>query len=212
VAAEVARLQAQLEQERPERFEVLGRALVELGNEGLTTRDAVIGNWATEVLRRAARTHVFFAMASGFRAGIPPGEITVERLYTALPYENKIVTAEMTGAQIIEWIELSLEKAGSDGFCQQTGLRYLLREGRPDAVQVLGDPARRELGFVPLDPTATYKVGTSDFQAFRARGYRELFERAQNPIETGQDFHEALIAAIREGAIAAARDGRSGGS
>jgi 5'-nucleotidase len=136
----------------------------------------------------------------------------VERLYTALPYENRIVTAEMTGAQIVEWIELSLEKTGSDAFCQQTGLRYRLLEGRPDAIQVLQDPARRELGFVPLNPEATYEVGTSDFQAFRARGYRELFEGAQNPVETGQDFHTALISAIREGPIAAARDGRSGGS
>jgi len=212
LAAEVARLQAQLEKRRPERFEVLGRALVELGDDDITTRDAAIGNWATEVLRQEARTHVFFATASGFRAGIPPGEITVERLYTALPYENKIVTAEMSGAQVIEWVELSLEKEGSDGFCQQTGLRYRLREGRPDAIQILRDPAHRELGFVLLNPEARYRVGTSDFQAFRARGYRELFEQARNPVETGQDFHAALIAAIREGPIEAARDGRSGGS
>ncbi len=211
VADEVARLARGLEARHPERFEVLGRAAVEMSDASIRTGESVLGDWVTEVLRRAVRAHVFFAAASGFRGAIPPGDITREALLAALPYENKLVTADMSGAQIVEWLELSLAKSGSDAFCQQTGLRYTLRDGRLDRVQVLADPEQRELGFVPLDPTAVYRVGTTDFQAFVQKDYRELFGRARNPQRTDLDVHALLIAAIREGPVAAALDGRSGG-
>ncbi len=210
VAAEVARLMSGLEQRHPELFVVRGRALVELSNEGIATDESVLGNWATEVLRQAAGAHVFFAMASGFRAGLAPGEITLEDLRGALPYENKIVTAQMTGQQILDWLELSVSSTGSSGFCQQTGLRYRVWDGHPDFVQILREPARRELGHTPLDPAARYTVGTSDFQALRAEGYRELFAEAVAPVKTGLDFHEVLLGVIQEGPIAAAVDGRGG--
>jgi len=211
IAAEVERLSRELVARHPDRFEVLGRAAVEMSDDSIRTGESVLGNWVTEVLRRAVRAHVFFATASGFRGAIPPGDITRETLWAALPYENKLVTADMSGAQVVEWLELSLARAGSDAFSQQTGLRYTLRNGRLDRVQVLADPEQRELGFVPLDPAAVYRVGTTDFQAFVQKDYRELFGRARNPQRTDLDVHALLIAAIREGPVAAALDGRSGG-
>jgi 5'-nucleotidase / UDP-sugar diphosphatase len=211
IASEVVRLTRELEARYPDRFEVLGRAAVEMSAATARAGESVLGNWVTEVLRQAVRAHVFFATASGFRGAIPPGEVTREVLLGALPYENKLVTAEMSGTLLLEWLELSLARAGSDAFCQQTGVRYTLRDGRLDRVHVLADPERRELGFAPLDPLATYRVGTTDFQAFVQKDYRDLFARAKNPQRTDLDAHALLIAAIREGPIAAALDGRSGG-
>jgi 5'-nucleotidase / UDP-sugar diphosphatase len=210
VAAEVRRLEAQLEARHPERFRVLGRALVAMSDAGVATGESVIGNWATEVLRAAAGTHVFFATASSFRAAIPPGDVTAEAFYTALPYPNRVVTAEMTGQQILDWLELSQSRAGTDAFSQQTGLRYRLRNGHPDAVRILRDPERREAGFVPLDPEARYRVGTTDFQAEVAAGYKELWARAGRRVRTPLDAHRALLEALAEGPIAAALDGRDG--
>lgn len=210
VAAEVGRLERELEARHPERFRVLGRALVAMSDAGVTTGESVIGNWATEVLRAAARTHVFFASASGFRAAIPPGNITAETFYAALPYPNRVVTAEMTGRQILDWLDFSQSKSGTDAFSQQTGLRYRLRQGRPDAVRILKDPERRESGFVPLDPEARYRVGTTEFQAQVATGYRDLWAQAGDRRRTDLDAHQVLLAAIAEGPIAAALDGRDG--
>ncbi|MCL4821671.1 MAG: bifunctional metallophosphatase/5'-nucleotidase [Vicinamibacteria bacterium] len=210
VAAEVARWQAQLEQSRPERFAVVGRAAVALTDDGAQSGESVIGNWATEVLRRATGAHVFFNTASSFRGTIPPGEVTAESFARAIPYKNRLVRATFTGAQVLNLLQASIDRRGSDGFSQQTGLRYRLHEGRPVQVEVLADPARREAGFVPLDPTATYAVGTTDFQAKVANGYRDLFAAGSGLVVTDQDAQALLLEDLKQGA-AAALDGRDGG-
>ncbi len=210
VAAQVDELQRQLVAKRPERFEVLGRAQVELSDANLTQRESVVGNWATGVLRQAAGAHAFFSTASSFRAGIPPGDITVESFYTAIPYRNLLVTADVTGEQLLAWLSLSVSKRGSDAFSQQTGLRYRLVDGKPTEVQVLVDPARPEAGYAPLAPAARYRLGTTDFQAFVAGGYKELFATFSNPVRTGKDAHSLLIDAIRAAPLTGGLDGRSG--
>lgn len=210
IAAQVASLQAQLVAKRPDRFVVLGQAQVELSDANLSAGESVIGNWATEVLRRASSAHAFFATASGFRAAIPPGDITVETFYTAIPYKNVIATADMTGQQLWDWVALSVSKRGSDGFSQESGVRYTVQDGHLASLQVLNDPANPGSGYSPVNLSATYRVGTSDFQAYIAAGYKDLFAAAANQVKTTTDAHETLIAAIRAGPVTAALDGRTG--
>lgn len=212
IKARVQELQAQLVARRPERFQVLGQAQVELSDANVNRNESVLGNWATEVLRRAARAHVFFSTASSFRASIPPGDITVEAFYTAIPYRNIVYTADVTGEQLLAWLSLSVSRSGSDMFSQQSGVRYRVVEGRPAQVQVLVDPARPEAGFAPLVPSATYRLSTTNYQALVASGYKDLFTGYTNAVNTGLDAHAVLIEALRAGPITAALDGRSGGN
>ncbi len=211
VKAQVDELQRQLVAKRPDRFAVLGRAQVELSDANLTQGESVLGNWATGVLRRAASAHAFFSTSSSFRAGIPPGDITVETFYTAIPYKNSVVTADVTGEQLRAWLELSVSKRGSDTFSQQTGVRYRVVEGKPTDIQVLQDPARPEAGYAALVPGATYRLSTINFQAYVAAGYKELFATFANPVNTGLDAHTLLIQAIQAGPVTATLDGRTGG-
>lgn len=210
VKARVEGLQRALALKRPERFEVLGRAAVELSDANLSSGEAVIGNWATEVLRQAAGAHVFTSTASSFRAALPPGGVTVEALYTAIPYKNQLITAEVTGAQLLEWLAYSESRRGSDGYSQQSGARFHVKDGRPVDVEVLKEPGHPEAGYAPLDPAATYTLGTTDFQAFVALGYKQLFAGMKNTRRTGLDAHAALIAALKAGPARAALDGRAG--
>ncbi|HYO66142.1 MAG TPA: 5'-nucleotidase C-terminal domain-containing protein [Archangium sp.] len=212
VASQVDELQRQLVARRPERFEVLGQAQVELSDANLNFGESVVGNWATEVLRKTAGTHAFFSTASSFRAGIPPGDITVEGFYTAIPYRNTVMTADVTGEQLLAWLTLSVSKRGSDAFSQQTGVRYRVVDGKPTDVQVLVDPSRPEAGSAALVPTASYRLGTTNFQALVAGGYKELFATFANPVNTGKDAHTVLINAIRAAPITATLDGRTGGN
>jgi 5'-nucleotidase len=184
---------------------------VELGDANLNHGESVLGNWATGVLRQAASAHVFFSTSSSFRAGIPPGDITVETFYTAIPYRNSVVTADVTGAQLRAWLELSVSKRGSDSFSQQTGVRYRVVDGKPTDIQVLQDPARPEAGYAALVPGATYRLSTTNFQAYVAGGYKELFATFANPVNTGMDAHTLLIQAIQAAPVTATLDGRTGG-
>jgi 5'-nucleotidase/UDP-sugar diphosphatase len=209
-AAKVAELQRALEAKRPERFEVLGRLEKPLGDEGLATGASEVGNWATEVLRRAAGAHAFFAMAAGFRAGLPAGEVKVEDFYGAIPYRNVVVTAELTGEQLADWVGLSESKRGTDGYSQQSGVRYEVEGGRVQGLQVLKDPSNPGEGYEPVKPEGTYRVATTDFQAFVAAGYKEALAKASQVRRTELDVHELLEEALRKGDTEAKLDGRTG--
>jgi 5'-nucleotidase / UDP-sugar diphosphatase len=210
VAAEVARLQRALEAKRPERFAVLGRAAVELSDAGLNDGESVIGNWATDLLRAAAGTQAFFATASGFRGAIPPGDVTAESFYAAIPYQNRLVRCRMSGRELLDLLATSVSKRGSDGFSQSSGVRYAIEGGRPIHVQVLLDAANPAAGFAPLDSAASYSVGTTDFQAYVAAGYKERFGAAAELVKTELDAHETLIRGLQAEPVAPGKDGRSG--
>jgi 5'-nucleotidase len=209
-AAKVAQLQRALEAKRPERFEVLGRLEMPLGDEGIATGETEVGNWATEVWRRAAGAHAFFATSATFRAGLPAGEVKVEDFYGAIPYRNVVVTAELTGEQLSEWVELSESKKGTDGYSQQSGVRYEVEGGRVKGLQVLKDPSNPSAGHEPVKPEGTYRVATTDFQAFVAAGYKEALAKANSVRRTELDVHELLKDALKKGDTEAKLDGRTG--
>jgi len=211
LAARVAQLDRELRARRPERFVRAGRTQLELSDAGLATGESLIGNWATEVLRQAAGTQVFFSTASSFRGSLPPGDVLAEDFYAAIPYPNTLVVGRLSGAQLAAWLALSLARRGSDGFSQQSGLRYAIRAARVENVQVLelADPGQAQR-FVPLDPAGSYLVGTTDFQAFFVEGYKQLFEQAGDVRKTNLDVHTLLLASLEAGATGATArlDGR----
>jgi 5'-nucleotidase / UDP-sugar diphosphatase len=210
VAERIAALQGQLVKRRPERFAVIGRAAHELSDAGLASGESLIGNWVTDVVRERAGVHAFFSTASSFRAGLPPGEVTLEDLYTAIPYPNRVAVVRLTGAQVLQWLAVSLARRGSDTFSQLSGIRYAVRDGRPADVHVL-----REAGpggtYVPLDPAGTYSIGTTDYQAGVVDAYREIYAAGREPRLTDLDVHVVLRDALAAGPARAVLDGRSGG-
>jgi len=196
-AARVGELQRALEAKRPERFEVLGRLGKPLRDEGLTEREAEIGRWATDIWRKAAGAHAFFATAATFRAGLPAGEVTVEDFYGAIPYRNVLVTAEVTGAQLAEWVALSESKRETDAYSQQSGLRYRVEGGKVVGLEVLKASGDEGAGYEPVKPEAAYRLATLDFQAYVAAGYRELMAGGRDVQRTKLDAHELLKEALR---------------
>jgi 5'-nucleotidase / UDP-sugar diphosphatase len=192
LAARVAQLDADLRRRRPERFA--------LDDAGVNEGPCSLGTWVTETVRRAARAHVFFMSATSLRRALPPGPLLLEDLYSALPYPNKVVLAEMSGAQLLGVLQTSVARRGSGDFSQQSGLRYDVRDGRAVEVRVLIDPARPASGHGPLLATHTYRVATTDFQAAYLAGYKEAFTAA-GARATDLEVHRALLDALAAGPI-----------
>jgi 5'-nucleotidase / UDP-sugar diphosphatase len=209
VASLVADLQLKLRARRPERFAVVGRTALELSDEGVSERESLIGNWATDELRRRAGTHVFFSTASSFRGALPPGNVTMEDFLSAIPYTNRTARVRLRGSQLLDWLTLSVQRRGSDLFSQLSGARYVVRDGRPAEVEVLKDPAAPEKGYAPLDPASDYWVGTTDYQAGTVDGYRDIFRAGNQGVFGTTDVHQTLLDALRHGPVSAALDGRT---
>src|SRR5919199_621539 len=109
------------------------------------------------LIRAKANAHLAVSTASSFRAGIPPGDITVEGYQAALPFRNIITTVEMTGAQVRDLINLGLSKATTDNFSQESGARFTISGGKATAIQIVKDPADMSKGYETLDDAKTYK-------------------------------------------------------
>ena len=209
---QVAQLQKDLEAKRPERFKVLGQAATELNVEDLNNNETTLGNWSMEVVRQKAGTYAFFSTTSSFRAAIPPGAVTVEGFFTAIPYKNSIVTADMTGQQLLDLLNLAVSKRGSDSFLQESGVRFAINNGTATNVQVLADPAATTGSYVALDLSKTYKIGVTNFMSGVAAGYKDLIAKATNVTDTKVDIGTTLTDAISAGPISAQLDGRMSNS
>ncbi len=211
LADKVEAMQEALEEAHPERFEVLGEAAVLIDNSDINLGETSIGNFVTDLARQAVEAHLFLSTSSSFRAALPPGPITQEDYLTALPYANSIVTATLSGDQVFDLLTVSAEKRGSDAFSQMSGVRYTLHisDSSVSDVQVLTDPTDPAAGYSDLDPAATYRVATTNFQALIAADYKEIFATAADVTNTEIDINELVIAHIRDNSpVTAAVDGR----
>lgn len=132
---------------------------------------------------------------------IPAGEISYLTLNEMFPYENLIVTVQMTGSEIKETLERSAsalivtgdgcpgdERAPSGGFLQVSGVRFTINTGAEtfcidydtDTVKSAGERIENlsvvtESGsVVPIEMKKTYTVAVNDYMAGGGDGYTNL--------------------------------------
>ena len=130
IAKRVAAMQRELERD-PEYaplFEPIGRLAKPLPVDAL-------GAKAVSLMRDAVHADVALSTTSSFRQPLPPGTITMEMLRAAMPYDNEIVIASMTGDQLQRLFAFKGES-------------------------VLVAPESQ-----PIDPSRTYRVATTDYLA-----------------------------------------------
>lgn len=212
---EVGRMQTDLEADPlfADRFVRIGEAAVELDLDGIDSGESVLGNFALDVVRsgKAVRAHAMFSTASSFRASIPPGRIRMEDYLTAIPYKNRVLLYQLTGAQLQAVLDFGVSKRGSDNFGVTSGLRYSIRQAAPTQahdVRVLRDPSEATPTFEPIQPSQLYTVAATDYVALIAGGYSDLFKVAL-PTDTGAIVNDLIIDHIRRNSpVQAARDGR----
>lgn len=210
VAARVAEYQASLDKDLDT---VVGVTKTQLDSRKAMVRgqETAIGNFFADAMRAASGADVAVLNGGSIRgeAIIAPGSpLTRKTVLAALPFANKLVTLEISGADLRAAFESALWSLGKDAgrFAQISGARIVARR---DAV-----PGSRlvsvEIGGKPLDDARRYKVATNDFLARGKDGY-EAFSRAR-PIVGETDaplLTTVVIDAIqKDGVIAPAIDGR----
>ncbi len=188
IAQQVTQMQADLQADPQYAplFQPVGEAATELSTTGQLSGESVLGNLVMDIFRSAAQSHLALSTSSSFREPIPPGPILEETMRTSMPYTNRILVFDMTGAQVQDLLNYSVSRSGSDFFSQVSGARFNIVDGQATNIQILADPANPATGYAPLDPAATYKVATTDFQGLIAAGYKEIFAPAGH-VDTGLD-------------------------
>jgi len=211
---EVAALVEGFERELNREMDVpLSTTAVELDTRNATMRgrEAAMGNLVADAARQKTRADVAVMNGGGIRGGrvYPPGSaITRRDVLAELPFRNRVVTIEITGAALRAAIENGLSRlpAAAGRFPHVSGMavEYDARRAAGERVLTI------TVGGVPLDPSRTYRVATNDFMARGGDGYA-TFAAAKPllPMDDAPLVANEVMVYLRElGTIRSTVDGR----
>lgn len=139
--------------------------------------ESVMGDWVSDRLREALEYQVDFAVFRGGLDGLDTGDITLEEVLTTFPFNNELIIIELTGDEVQQVLEEGTAE-NHWGLLQVSGLEYSLDWDRPDGSQLVGDVIDIDTG-LPVDPTTTYLMVTTDYLANGAQGMDTLLASPQ---------------------------------
>lgn len=117
----------------------------------------MIGDAFVEYGRKQGwKTDVAFYNAAGIRSSLRAGPVTYGQLYQVLPFENSIVSVDLTGVQLKEVLE---DAAGRAGRLQIGGGSFVYRFSNPGGDRII----EATIAGAPLDPKRVYHVATIDY-------------------------------------------------
>jgi len=192
----------------------VGRTRVALDAHQQTNRsgETNLGDFIADAYRSA--THADAALLNGgsIRSNTTYGlgVLSKRDILSILPFENPIVTVELTGAVLRAALEHGVATVGAENepgrFPQVSGLRFAYDARRPAGSRVTSVSVNGQ----PLDDRKTYRLATSSFLLDGGDGYTMLREaRVLVKPEEGPVEANVVIAALAAaGEIAPATDGR----
>jgi 5'-nucleotidase / UDP-sugar diphosphatase len=160
----------------------IGEAVIDLDGENVRIRETNLGNFFTDMMRKESGADVAIMNGGGLRAGIRRGEITVNDVYTIVPFNNYIVAIRLTGKQIRDTLEygVSAVELKEGRFPQVSGISCTYAPANKAGSRIV----TVAVNGMPLDHEKTYTVATNDFLAAGGDGYR-VFQEA---IRQSADF------------------------
>lgn len=174
-----------------------------------------LGNFVADALRTRAQVKlgkpVLLAVmnSSGLRKNqIPAGDVSTSDIFQLLPFENALVTLDLTGEQLRRFLDVTVARRNA-----QAGARIVYRNN-PEKKQ--GEIVTVKLGAAgeerEIDPKATYTIVTIDYLVKRGGDYAVLQE-GKNVRELGLTMRDAVLDYVKAETAAgrplkAALDGR----
>ncbi|MDX6384627.1 MAG: 5-nucleotidase / UDP-sugar diphosphatase [Blastocatellia bacterium] len=195
--------------------QIVGRTTVELDlkSEDVRTRETNMGDFIADAFRLATGADVALVNGGSIRADamIAPGVLTKRDVLSTLPFNNKVVKLQLTGAVIRSALEHGVGSIGVEAqpgrFPQVSGIRYEYDATRKPGARI----TRITVNGKPLDDKSKYTLATTSYVALDAGDGYDMFRNAPlliNP-EQGPSETDILLKAIAASpAIAPKIDGR----
>ncbi|MCG6536589.1 MAG: 5'-nucleotidase C-terminal domain-containing protein, partial [Syntrophales bacterium LBB04] len=149
-----------------------------------------VGNLVCDTMREKTNTDAAFMNSGGIRADIPKGKITMEQVFTLLPFDNVLVTMNLTGKHILEILEhnAKLER----GILQISGMKI-----RYDLSEPVGSRVKEVyISGKTLDKKKIYSVTTIDFLAVGGDAFA-TFKAGKN-ILYGTTLRELFVSYLKK--------------
>lgn len=135
--------------------------IIGFSTNGLSKRqpESGLGNFMVDAIKTMAekkmnkKIDAAFVNFGGIRTYIPRGDVTMGKIFELMPFDNVIVVQNLTGNQLITFLNLACEKGG---WPVSEGLTYTIKDKK------LGDVL---INNKPLEQNATYVIANSDYIA-----------------------------------------------
>ncbi len=152
------------------------------------TGESSFGDLVADAMRSASGAAIAFENRGGIRTDIPAGPITLREVFTALPFDDNIMSMDLAGHEVRELLEQSASRG--DTPLQVSGMRVVFDMSKPAGQRAVSI----EVAGKPLDERASYRVATNDFLATGGDRF-EVFKHGRN-ISTGEWVRDAVVAYI----------------
>jgi 2',3'-cyclic-nucleotide 2'-phosphodiesterase (5'-nucleotidase family) len=142
--------------------------------------EAAIGNLFADAMRAETHADAAIMNGGGIRAGKvygPGSTITRKDIIAELPFNNRLILLQLSGAELRAAIENGLAQLPRPGgrFPQVSGIKAQYDVGRAPGDRVMG----MTVDGAPLDPQRIYRVATNDFLARGGDNYTMLRDAAR---------------------------------
>ena len=108
------------------------------GNRLVRNAETNLGNFCSDALRVMTGADMSFVNGGGLRAPMESGNITFNDIFSVFPFNNQIVTAEISGQILIDFLEMAVmnypEEDGS--FPHMSGVTFSVNKSIPTSVKV----------------------------------------------------------------------------
>ena len=120
--------------------------------------ESTIGHLLADSMKESANADVALTNSGGIKSAFNEGSITLRNLYELIPFENNIVTVELSGYELEDLIEQGLSGPKS-GFLQSSGIECKYASLNPAGSRII----QIDINEKPLEVEATYTVAINDF-------------------------------------------------
>jgi len=148
------------------------------------TLEIPLGNLICDALRFVTKTELAFFNTGGLRSSLPAGSVRKRDVLEAFPFQNRVTTGSLKGAEVISLLNDGLRGGDfSGGVLQVSGLTYEILEGK--AVNV-------KIGNKPISTAQTYTFSTNSYVA-SAGDKLKTMRKAQSLKNHKTTIDESLI-------------------
>ena len=133
------------------------------GNRMVRKAETNAGDLTADALRWKMGADIGLVNGGAVRVDLPVGDIHYGDVISLLPFDNMVWKIEVTGSQILEAMRIGISKlpAENGDFPQVSGLRFTVTVA--DHSVSNAEVLQADGSYAPLDPAATYTIGTFDY-------------------------------------------------
>ncbi len=170
---------------------VLGKAACSMKKNHRAVESS-LGDWITDVMRWKTGVELGFHNSGGIRANIESGPVTTQDILDVSPFENTLVTFNITGKQLKILLENDIAR-GHDRL-QVSGMIYSYFPGKPAGSRIwrleAGDNLVVDKGTL-IDPDTIFSAVSNDYLVEQAEAKYFGF-KPENIQDTGYSLNQTL--------------------